>query len=118
MNEELFIGELLNYESARLKKSQYLSFDFIYNPDLKAIAMELCGSDFSFEKLYIKHGRKIAIYAMELADNYLKYKLNRTGNLGHGRWRGILFVIQSIGIKSTKNTERLSEISRKFTYKK
>lgn len=74
-NHEYTIGLLLNDEEMRIKKKDTFNTNHIFDKDLIIIIKSLQEDEFSFHKLLMSHGKKIALLAIELANKAIKIKL-------------------------------------------
>lgn len=80
-SQEFLIGEMLNDEDIRIKFSPHLDVNFIYDKNMFIIIQALKEEEFSFEKLFLRHGKRVTALAIEIANNHLKYKMLTTGKI-------------------------------------
>lgn len=82
MNKQFYmIGQMLNDEEFRVKFAPFTDAAFFYDEDLKKILEELKKPDFSFVNLYRNKGRELLIVAMSIANQAMRFELNRQKKL-------------------------------------
>lgn len=71
-NNEFVIGEMINDDAVRMKYSNSIEGDFFKDSRMLKLIKFLKEEDFSFEKILIKEGKDLLIYAINLSTEAIK----------------------------------------------